>query len=410
MEDEIDLRQYIKILIKNWFWILALTLGGTVIAAIMSFFVIKPKYEATALIIVRPPLYTINLDPRLETNFDLNIRYYKALPDLAESDKTLAKLLAEPTIANEFENPLTIENLRTMLDVEADTDANLIKLTVSSNDPELAARIANLWANYFYDDVVAIYGESQDQVKVFEEELATATAQRDAAQQALVDFQGNNQAPVLNAQLVAVQRNYNLLLEERTRLEMISQNIAGLRSQLAVQPVGEVISSGDDLTALLLQLQAFNAQSNTIQLQITGLQSVTTRTNAEGIRFLDELVKSIQNRQEEIDAQLIPLETEILDLQQGISDITAQYDRLTQDLELAKTVYTTIANKYAETRISLQISAFGAQIASQATVPQKSVGPRKMINMIAGGMLGFVFSVIAILFSDYWRTPAKPTG
>lgn len=410
MEDEIDLRQYINILLKNWFWILALTLGGAAIAAVLSYFVIKPSYEATALIVVRPPLYTINLDSRLETNVDLNIRYYKALPDLAKSDKNLEKLLAEPAISSEFENPLTIERLRSMLDVTSDGDANLIKLTVHHSDPQLAAKIANLWAQHFYDDVVAIYGESADQVKVFEEELASATAQRDATQQALVDFQGNNQMPVLNAQLSATQKNYSLLLDERTRLEMITQNISGLRSQLGAQPSGQAIGSGDDLTALLLQLQAFNAQSNTIQLQVGGLQTAATRTNAEGIRFLDELVKSIQTRQKEIDSQLAPLETEILSLQQQISEISTQYERLSQDLQLAEMVYSTLANKYAETRISLQISAFGAQIASEATVPQKPVGPRKRINILAGGMLGLVSGIVVALFVAYWRQPVKSTG
>ena len=62
MEDEIDLRQYIVPLLKNWQWIAAVTLVGAAIAAVLSFFVIKPSYEATALIVVRPPLYTLSLD------------------------------------------------------------------------------------------------------------------------------------------------------------------------------------------------------------------------------------------------------------------------------------------------------------------------------------------------------------
>ena len=157
--------------------------------------------------------------------------------------------------------------------------------------------------------------------------------------------------PVLQAQLDAIKSTYHLLLDERTRLGMIIQNIAALRSQLAAQPAGEVINTGDDLTALLLQLQAFNAQSNTVQLQISGLQTPTTRTNAQGITFLDELVKNIQSRTEEIDAQLAPLESQTLDLQQRISQIDVQEQRLEQDNELAQTVYSTLANKFAEARI-----------------------------------------------------------
>jgi len=411
MDDEIDLRQYILILLKNWYWIVVFSLGGAAIAAVISFFVLSPQFEASALLIVRPPLYTLNLDPRLETNMDLNTRYYTALPDLALSDKTMGKLLEDPAILAAFDKPITIEQLRGFLEVESQGDPNLIELIVSNQDPELAADLANLWTQFFYEDVVTLYGESTDQVKVFETELASATRQRDAAQQALVDFQGSNQVPALNAQLASIQRNYSLLLDERTRLTMIEQNIGGLRSQMATLAADQIITTGDDLTALLLQLQAFNAQSGTIQLQVGGLQTVVTKTNAEGIRFLDELVNTIENRNGVIESQLSPLEAQILDLQQRISEINTQLERLNQDHQLAETVYTTLANKYAETRISSQISAFGVQIASQAVAPQEPVGPRKLINMIAGGMLGFVVSVMVLLFIAYWRqadTPASP--
>jgi succinoglycan biosynthesis transport protein ExoP len=410
MEDEIDLRQYILPLLKYWYWIIAVSIAGAAIAAILSYFVLTPIYEATALIVVRPPLYTVNLDPRLETNVDLNARYYKALPELAKSDHTLGTLLQDLSITGAFEQPLTMERLRNILDVKADAETNLLSLTVANPDPEVAANIANTWARIFYNDVINLYGESAEQIKTFETELASATAQRDAAQQALVEFAGNNQGPVWRAQLEALKDSYHLLLDQRTRLGMITQNITALRAQIAAQPAGDVISTTDDLTALLLQLQAFNAQSQTIQLQISGLQTTTTHSNAQGIGFLDELVKNIQSRVEEIEAQLPPLESQTLDLQQRISEIDVQNDRLQQDYDLAQTVYSTIANKYAETRISSRISAFGVQIASDASTPQKPTSPRKRVNILAGGVLGFGLSVLAILFLAYWRQPGAPSS
>jgi len=48
IEEEIDLREYVLILLKYWKWIAGLTLIAAVVALIVSL-LLPPTYEATAL-------------------------------------------------------------------------------------------------------------------------------------------------------------------------------------------------------------------------------------------------------------------------------------------------------------------------------------------------------------------------
>ena len=52
MEDEIDLREYLEVLIRRWKWIVVLVVIAVLAAALFSFFVLQPGYEASALVLI----------------------------------------------------------------------------------------------------------------------------------------------------------------------------------------------------------------------------------------------------------------------------------------------------------------------------------------------------------------------
>ena len=92
MEEEIDLRQYVEVLIRSWGWIAGLALVAAAAALGVSF-LIPPTYEATALVAVTEPRYVMRFDPRFETVNSVQPAY-QAYPELAASDDLLQDLLA----------------------------------------------------------------------------------------------------------------------------------------------------------------------------------------------------------------------------------------------------------------------------------------------------------------------------
>src|SRR5258707_11192130 len=87
LDNDLDLRQYIKSLLRHWRLILLLTLVGGLAAAIVS--LIQPNiYEAIALVSVSAPRSTLRLQ---DVNQDQTVPV-RAYPELALSGDVVAPI------------------------------------------------------------------------------------------------------------------------------------------------------------------------------------------------------------------------------------------------------------------------------------------------------------------------------
>ncbi|MGQ9708991.1 MAG: Wzz/FepE/Etk N-terminal domain-containing protein, partial [Anaerolineae bacterium] len=279
MEEEIDLRHYVLVLLKYWKWIIGATAVAAVVALVVSF-ILPPTYEATALVAVTKPRYVMQFDPRIETLNNIQPAY-KAYPELASSDEALQELLTR--LNPRPERVETLEDLKRLVKAKAGTDPSLILLTVRLKDPEEAARIANLWAEIFVRRANEIYGtESQSQLQFYQQQLQRAEAELRAAEEALVAFQAQNQESILEHQLGSRQQMHADYLADQRQIAYIIQDIRGLREQLSRQPGEQPVTLADQLTTLFLQIKAFNAQASApIQLQVDSAASLSEKSLAE---------------------------------------------------------------------------------------------------------------------------------
>ena len=98
MEDEMDLRVYINVLMRHWRLIAAVTLLTSVVALGVSF-VSPAKYQATAMVLVTRPLYQFQFSPAIQNRSDNSNTQQsltgKAALDLATSDALLQQLLLQ---------------------------------------------------------------------------------------------------------------------------------------------------------------------------------------------------------------------------------------------------------------------------------------------------------------------------
>ena len=65
-EEEIDLRKYVQLLFRNWYWIVGLALA----AAVFGFScdsLLPPEYEAKAQVFASGSAYQISFDPRFKS-------------------------------------------------------------------------------------------------------------------------------------------------------------------------------------------------------------------------------------------------------------------------------------------------------------------------------------------------------
>ncbi len=401
MEDEIDLRAYVEVLLRHWYWIAGLAVLGAVVGFVFAS--LQPElYEGQSVVIITQPRYQIEFDSRFETR--LGVPTYKAFPTLATSDGVLHDVLDSysPSPGSGIEE-WTLSTLRNMVKATSEGDPSLVILTVTSRSPEDAAAIANVWAGALVKRGREVYGQSEVDVAFFEERVQEAQLTLDQAESELVEFQGRNPGSILTAQLRSLLRAQAEYLQRQRAVKYIMQDVQGLRAQLAEETVGQRGSLADDLTALLLQIKAFAAETSTpVQLQVDGNVGFSDKSTAEQRAFLDDLVTTLAARSTEIDDKLAQLEPQILASQRDLQATTVISTQLTLARNMAYDTYVTLAHKLDEGRISSQEANGTVQVGSQAAVPDMPVGPGRLFTAVVGGMAGFVIGVIVAFFVEFW--------
>lgn len=406
MDNEIDLRQYLEVVIRRWKLIVGLSLIAAVTAAVISFFVLQPTYEATAMVLITEPRYQLRFDPRLETLSDIETNS-KVYPSLALSDDLLRKVLEV------LDPPLpkvqgTLSALRGRISARAGADPSLLQLKARSEHPEQAAQIANTWAEEYVGYVNELYGRRSEDEEFFTEQLDAAENALEAAEQALIDYEARNQQAILEARLGAKQEALNDYLTAQHELTLVIQDAQVLRQQLDRQPASAPASLGDDLVALLLELQALSRDAELpLQLQVTGGGSLSNKTVEEQTNLLVDLIAALRDRVTEIEAQVETLTADILPLQEALQRAVTEKERLTRAQSVARSTFTTLANKVEEARIAAQDETGEVQLASRASVPANPAGPRKLMNTIVAGFLGLMAGIFGAFFIEYWQSSQK---
>ncbi|MDI6603801.1 MAG: Wzz/FepE/Etk N-terminal domain-containing protein [Thermoanaerobacteraceae bacterium] len=175
MEEEISLRELIEVVWKGRKIIAIITICSILIALVLSFYIIKPTYEASTTISVsdvtpqtgffgsnttlivpgqngnnQPILQSDTADKDLSYLLSSILKYQDMTVDTFKEEVMNPQVLLT-TIKELKLNPskYKLDNLKKEIDVKAVDKTNLIIITVKENDPKLAAEISDSIAYNF---------------------------------------------------------------------------------------------------------------------------------------------------------------------------------------------------------------------------------------------------------------------
>lgn len=136
--EQIELKELFFIIKKRFLLITLITLLTTLVAAGVSYFVIKPVYKANISVIIgKQDTASANT-----TNSQLN-----DLTMYQKSVKTYTVLATSRTVAEDIIKKLNLDmninDLISMISATSNADTEFITLTVTSKDPALAVNVAN---------------------------------------------------------------------------------------------------------------------------------------------------------------------------------------------------------------------------------------------------------------------------
>ena len=408
MDDELDLRPYVVVLLKNWYWIVGSGVLAGVAALVISL-LLPPTYEATALVAITRPRYVLQFDSRFQNVANIQ-PVYRAYPELATSDGVLQELRTRHS------NLITGESLpelRQMISASAGADPSLIRLSARGWVPQEVADLANAWADIYIQRANELFGnQNGEQVTFFESQLAMATQELERAQQAMIAFQGQNRSAILETQLASYTEAQAAYLARQQALTLLLANIEGFQGQLLAQGNNQPAAAANALTALLLQLQAFGVgETTTLQLQLPGEAAISSLSAAEQQALLDNLLTSVTGTVRQINQELAELEPQVLLAQTELQQLEATRDRLSRDLAIAQETYTTLSRKLEEARLTTEGVGNEVQLASYAAVPEDAISPRKALNTVVAAALGFTVSALALTLLSWWQSsPVTPVA
>lgn len=132
-ELEIDLVHLIRVLLRKWWLILSVTAVFTVLVGLYSYLYLDDTYTSESSMIVQ----VTNSGDSEYQDLLIGERLVGTYSEITKSAKVLNELKANLNL------DLTNGRLRDMITVEGVQNTLIVKLQVESNDPDLAADIAN---------------------------------------------------------------------------------------------------------------------------------------------------------------------------------------------------------------------------------------------------------------------------
>ena len=164
--DELNLKDIFNIFWTKKFEIILIIAIAIVIGFIYSYVLVKPEYKSTTSILLAKS-NTAQADDGTITSSEitLNQNLVATYSDLIKTDKVLTQVI------NNLQINKTVEELQKNIQVSAKKDTEIIEISVTDADNEMARRIANEAAQVFITQIAQEY-YNMDNVYVVDEAIA----------------------------------------------------------------------------------------------------------------------------------------------------------------------------------------------------------------------------------------------
>ena len=387
MEDEIDLRKYIGVLLRHWKLIVSITVIAVFVAGLVSFLQ-PPTYEARASVLITKGRSEITFEPKYRTYFQEDIRSQRtALVALVKSSAVAIPVIKQ--LEDELEPAeQRVENILDKVRVRDEGD--LIQILVRSTDPEKAAIIAGAWANCYQSYVNSLYGGVSQSPGELQAQADAAKKEYEEKQKAWEDFVRDNRIDELTQQVA----DKELLCD-----------VKSLREQITAGSSSSASAAANSLALILLQSRAFTSLPAELQVSLDRLSGFKV-----SLDDIDTLISTVETRSGSTRGQSIDeLRQEILQLWAELEQERAKQLELRSSRDIAWEAYQIVAGKVVEAEVAVRAQDAVVRVAEVAVVPEQPVAPRRVMNISIALVLGLVVGVFGAFGVEYFqKTGEKP--
>ncbi|MBP1763002.1 MAG: etk [Firmicutes bacterium] len=429
VQDKLRVLKKYKWLIFNCFFF------AGVIAAVLSY-IMTPTYQAEATLRIHQSggAETVLLNNR-QTGTDTSKQLMATYADIIKSRGVVEGVIEKAGFADN-EKP-TYDVMLKRINTQAVKETELLSVKVQADDPEEAQKLTNLVMTTFIERLTSLVRSEQKDVKTFiGDRLGTAKQDLEKAEQAVASYKQQEKMTSLSdksASLIQWQTAVNQLsAQNKVALASAQARVANANRELAGEDVGMVADNAliqqykARLADQQIELATLLSRYNEMHPRVVTAKAAVEETKAGLTSEIGKVVKSeapsmnpvhqmlLQNKiqaqaemaatnaqQETIARILADSEKELVALpakEQGLA-------RVMRDASVAQEVYTMLARRYEEAKISEVMQSTDVQIVDMASAPLNPIKPAKALNVIVASLLGLLFGTgIAVVLSSVRRT------
>jgi succinoglycan biosynthesis transport protein ExoP len=436
-----DLPKMLRIL-SEWRWLIigAVVLG--LVLAVLLTLITTPAYRATVTLEVNPPQVTI-MEEESQPVSAPNIsawEYLQTQVGLLRS-RTLAERVAQdlnlasnPDFANQEADPATrlrqatstvAENLR----VSPPQESQLINFDYVSESPQLAAQIANAYAEAFINVSLQRRYEASAYARNFlERQIAKTRADLERSERQLVAYaqaqgiintetsaegqQAGDGSSLQGQSLVAL----NQALAEATARRVAAEG--AYRHARTGGPTSDVTATSQALRQSRAALEAQYQEKRTLmkpdhpemqslRSRIEELDRQIARENATAtsgrVNSLASEYRAALAAENALRARVAQLKSAVLDLR-GRS---IRYTILQREVDTNRALYDALLQRYKEIGVAGGIGTAPVSIVDRAEVPRSPFKPNLLLNLIVGLGLGLTCGILAAIALEFLNDTIK---
>lgn len=308
------------------------------------------------------------------------------------------------------------------LGVEPIRRSRLVRVSITSPDPDLSARVANgVVENFIESNLDRKIDASSFAKRFLETSLADMKARLETAERALIEFAQEQQIVEADNQATLASQNLGMLNES---LAEAKDARIKAESRLRTAQTGQVDALPEvQASALIAQLRQTRAQINAEyqqklvtfkpdfpeMRQLKGRIDETDRQIAEAIALIkasiDAEYRAAIERENLLLAQLNQVKTEVLDVRGRSID----YNILQREVDTSRQQYEALLKRYEEVGLAGGVGTNNMSIVDRAQPPYSPFQPNMRRNLMFGLMLGLVLGIgLALLvefLDDTIKTP-----
>jgi succinoglycan biosynthesis transport protein ExoP len=404
-ELEIDLRQLIEIFKKWSRMILAGTILCVITAALLSYFVLPPVYEAQSLLMVTKATERLGNPQTQQDGLEGVVSSVSTLP--VWTMNTYIGQITSPALKERVIKRMQKENgsstgIYGNIDASAVKDTNLIQVKVTSGDPYVATKMTNILTEEY---VQYMTEHNQDQMSRSVSFLETQKEKTDKElQEAIKALQEYEKKPrgVAVLELEFNSKSQDLLSfnsrlkSSQVEIQRLNSGVEELEAGLAVTPSTISVQKWDQISGTMV----LSEESNPVYVAMASQLSEKRAELAEKLGEVEGLSRLVDSMNSDLNA-----------LQAELTEKRVEQEKLQREVERLRQTSETLAQKATETQIakSIDLGDTIVSVVSAAAVPKNPVKPNKKLNMAIALVLGLmVFSLLAFLLEYLDNTIKTP--